>query len=382
MSHTILIAGAGGIGSAVALLVTSARERSIDVILADGDGGVAEEAAAVIASATGRPDGVRAIEIPTVGLSEELIAAAASSDLLLDCLPGSQAPRMARLALEQDCHYVNLTEYVAETQQIVDLAKGVKRGFALQTGLAPGFVNVLGHALFQRFRREHRVNAVDTLIMRVGALPQVVVPPHFYGWTWSPVGVATEYVEPSVVVRDHEVVSLSSLGERGRFSLGGVVYEEALTSGGGADLPWTLHEHVRNLDYKTLRHPGHYAWVDEHLARPTLAGADRATRLQEAMEADIPYVQADEVIVYVAVEGPDHRGLRRRIEAGYRVRPMVVAGRRLRAIQATTAAGMAQMAELLIEGHASGVVLSRDVDAEAYLSGSFVSRVYEPGRIC
>ena len=35
-------------------------------------------------------------------------------DLILDCLPGI-APKMVQIALELDAHYVNLTEYVAET---------------------------------------------------------------------------------------------------------------------------------------------------------------------------------------------------------------------------------------------------------------------------
>ena len=69
------------------------------------------------------------------------------------------------------------------------------RGFfpsSFQTGLAPGYIDVLGHHLFQDFCREHKVDSVDCLEMRVGALTTTVRPPHFYGFTWSSVGVATE----------------------------------------------------------------------------------------------------------------------------------------------------------------------------------------------
>jgi len=34
-------------------------------------------------------------------------------------------------------HYANLTEYVAETDEITAFAKNAETGFVLQTGLAP-----------------------------------------------------------------------------------------------------------------------------------------------------------------------------------------------------------------------------------------------------
>jgi hypothetical protein len=38
-------------------------------------------------------------------------------DIILDCLPGSQAPRIAEFAKDYELHYANLTEYVAETEK-------------------------------------------------------------------------------------------------------------------------------------------------------------------------------------------------------------------------------------------------------------------------
>ena len=71
------------------------------------------------------------------------------ADAILDCLPGSQAPRMAQLARDHGCHYLNLTEYVAETNAVLEIAQGADTCFALQCGLAPGYINVLAHHLFQ-----------------------------------------------------------------------------------------------------------------------------------------------------------------------------------------------------------------------------------------
>jgi hypothetical protein len=40
-----------------------------------------------------------------------------AGDIILDCLPGSQAPRIAEFAKDYELHYANLTEYVAETEK-------------------------------------------------------------------------------------------------------------------------------------------------------------------------------------------------------------------------------------------------------------------------
>ena len=94
-----------------------------------------------------------------------------------------------RTALRFGAHYVNLTEYVAETKEIMELVKEADTGFGLQSGVAPGFVNVLGKALFEEFCSDYGVDKANALEMRVGALGRNAVAPHFYNFTWSPIGV-------------------------------------------------------------------------------------------------------------------------------------------------------------------------------------------------
>ena len=84
-------------------------------------------------------------------ISEQMKSAFEQCDILLDCSPGSQAPRMARFAKDFKMHYANLTEYVAETDEIIKIAEHAETGFVLQTGLAPGFINVLAMSLYQKF---------------------------------------------------------------------------------------------------------------------------------------------------------------------------------------------------------------------------------------
>jgi saccharopine dehydrogenase-like NADP-dependent oxidoreductase len=90
-----------------------------------------------IGSGTTKPCSVKPFTSRKEGLTEEMIAILRQGDIILDCLPGSQAPRIAEFAKDYELHYANLTEYVAETEKIKTLAKDATTGFILQTGLAP-----------------------------------------------------------------------------------------------------------------------------------------------------------------------------------------------------------------------------------------------------
>lgn len=376
----VVIGGAGGIGRATALLLRELGDLSVDLYLGDRCLETAQEAAHWIRKGTARAQEngggrVEAFLLPEEGAPDELEGVLRGADILLDCLPGSQAPRMATFARRHQLHYANLTEYVAETREVQGIAEGASTGFLLQTGLAPGVINVLANGLFQRFCRQYEVDTAETIALRVGALTKNALPPHFYGFTWSPIGVATEYVKPATVIRQYEPTTRPSLTGVNRILIEGLAFEEALTSGGAADLPEALAGKVHRLDYKTIRYPGHYAWVQQHLERlpPDL---DRETELQRRMEREIPFVEDDLVVVYASVEGATRRGPMARLETSRIIHPTTVGRHTLRAIQATTAAGLAESARLLLRQNLSGVILQSQIDPESYLRGPFVGTVY------
>lgn len=375
--HTIFVAGAGGIGQAVALLLREWSDFTVDLYIGDINGDTARAVCAGLSVGSDKSGALHAVTMPPEGTNEELETALAACEVILDCLPGSQAPRLAEMALRHHLHYANLTEYVAETDQIMDLAHNAETGFVLQTGLAPGFINVLGKSLFDDFCADWGVNKVERLALRVGALSQHAEAPYFYAFTWSTVGVATEYVKDSMAVRDYQKRAVPSLSERETLIIDGVAYEADLTSGGAADLPEALAGRVKHLDYKTLRYPGHYAWVERTL-HTTLAEADneRISALQKTMESEIPAVEDDVVMVYAAVRGFDRNGVLRGREKAYRILPIEVAGQRLRAIQTTTAAPLAECARMLLTGNYRGIVLQSELSAADFLNGLYVRQVY------
>ena len=371
----IIIAGAGGIAEAAGLLLMEWSAVPPTIFIGNRTLSKAQKVARWIEEGTTKPCFVKAFHLPEEGLTEEMKEILGQGNVLLDCLPGCLAPKIARLAKDFHLHYANLTEYVAETTEIMALAKDATTGFVLQTGLAPGYINILANQLFQRFCGDFEVDKVDKLEFKVGALTDHVVSPHYYGFTWSPVGVATEYLKDTLVLRDFKKTRLPALSERARIVIDGITYEEGLTSGGAADLPDALAGKVSSLDYKTLRYPGHYAWVEEQLAG--LGNTREAiAALQQKMEALIPHNEDDRIILYAAVEGKDIDGTLRRREITKRILPLTIGRHQLRAIQITTAVCLLQSAQLLVESLCSGAVLQSQIDPKRFLNGNFIVPVF------
>ncbi|GAB4331944.1 MAG: saccharopine dehydrogenase family protein [Calditrichia bacterium] len=372
----IFIAGAGGIGRAAALLLRELDIIPAEITLGDISESVAQNTREWLLKDSSVKLPLHAVRMEAGKMTPELEKALKSADILLDCLPGSEAPRMAQLARDFHLHYANLTEYVKETEQVINIAKDAETGYILQTGLAPGFVDVLANGMFTEFCETYRVEQTESVQMKVGALTRHANPPHFYGFTWSPVGVATLYLKPAQVIRNFQTTVCASLSERSQLTIDGVVYEEDLTSGGAADLPVALAGKTRELDYKTLRYPGHYAWV-ESLIRDIPRGPGEVELLQKKMEAAIPLVEDDLVVIYCRVIGYDREKRLRAIEKSYKIGPVEIGGKRLRAIQATTAAGLVESARILLTGNLKGVILQSEIPAREFLTGPFVSRIYQ-----
>ncbi|MGC2235119.1 MAG: saccharopine dehydrogenase C-terminal domain-containing protein [Pyrinomonadaceae bacterium] len=374
MTKKIFIAGSGGIGEAAALLLREWSERETDIFLGDISEGNLQKARNFVAENSPKSSKVETI-LMSGEINDAMKSAFEKCDVLLDCSPGSQAPRMARLAKDFKMHYANLTEYVAETDEIIELAKDAETGFILQTGLAPGFINVLAMSLYQNFVEKYENEKVEKIGMKVGALTAHAHEPHFYGFTWSPIGVATEYVKNSVVIRNYKITKKPALSSREQIVIGGRTFEADLTSGGAADLPEFFAGRAKSLDYKTLRYVGHYDWV-ESIIRKLPKDENLANKLQDIMLEAVPSVEDDFVLAHASVDGFDASGRRRMFEKAYFAEPLEINGKRLRAIQTTTAAPLCESAMMLLTGKYKGVVLQSQLNPKEFLKGKFVSRIY------
>ncbi|MDZ4749783.1 MAG: saccharopine dehydrogenase C-terminal domain-containing protein [Saprospiraceae bacterium] len=372
----IFIAGAGGIGRAAALLILDAQGWDCEVIIGDVSADQLEEANNWIQLGIGKKASLGTFLMPADGSAEAFGSVLSDAHVLLDCLPGSLAPSMARLCIQYELHYVNLTEYVQETKEIIEMAADAETGFILQTGLAPGYVNNLGVHLVESFMQRYGVEKLEKLSMRVGALTQFSESPHFYGFTWSTIGVATEYIKDSEAVRNHQIVRLPSLSEPETIILNGRRYEADLTSGGAADLPHELKEQIANIDYKTIRYPGHFDWVKSYLKNDQDPSTGIA-RLEAYMLKNVPHIEDDVIVIYAAVTGYDRDGHLRSMQNAQHIYPLMVGGITMRAIQTCTAAPMVECARLLLTGEYRGIITQSQIDPSAILEGTIVKQAYQ-----
>ncbi|MDQ6786791.1 MAG: saccharopine dehydrogenase NADP-binding domain-containing protein [Acidobacteriota bacterium] len=384
MTKKIFIAGSGGIGEAAALLLREWSETEIEIFLGDVSEANIQNAKKLVVENSKKTSKVETVLMLPNESNEAMNSAFETCDILLDCSPGSQAPRMARFAKDFKMHYANLTEYVFETDEIINLAKDAETGFVLQTGLAPGFINVLAMSLYRKFVVQFENETVEKIEMKVGALTAHAHRPHFYGFTWSPIGVATEYVKPARVVRDFEIRQVPALSDRETIIIGGRTYEADLTSGGAADLPDYFRHKAKSLDYKTLRHVGHFDWVETIIekiaAEEMILNKFEHENLPDILLKEflhkIPAVEDDFVLAHAAVDGFDAKGTRRMLEKAFFVEPVQINGNRLRAIQTTTAAPLCQAAMMLLTNKHKGVVLQSQINPQEFLHGNFVSKIF------
>lgn len=375
MKAKVFIAGAGGIGEAVGLILSQFNVFEAEIFYGDISEKSISGAIQFVTEGCTRQANLHGIQMPLEGSNDAMDAALRECDIILDCLPGSQAPRMAALARRFGCHYANLTEYVQETKDVIEISRDADKAFVLQTGLAPGFINVLAHRLYEEFLRDYGNEIVDSMTMKVGAISKNAPSPHYYAFTWSPIGVATEYLKDAEIVRDFKKIKVPALSGRERIIIDGDEYEDNFTSGGAADFPDAFAGKIKDLDYKTLRYPGHYEWVKNTLS--TIGHAeDKIQALQDIMLDNIPSVEDDVVVVYASVQGKDTLGRLRRKERSYKIFPSMVGNKKLRAIQTTTAAPLCEVAYMMLTHDWKGTILQSRLSTEVFLNGPFVTAVY------
>jgi len=120
-------------------------------------------------------------------------------------------------------------------------------------GLAPGMISVLVKWGMEKF------DWVDTVKTRVGGLPKKPSGILKYGRLFSVEGLINEYIEPVRVLRDgvlREIEPLTELEEI-EFPPPYGKLEAFSTSGGLSTLVESYGDRLKNLDYKTIRYPGH-----------------------------------------------------------------------------------------------------------------------------
>ncbi len=288
-------------------------------------------------------------------------------DAVLSCLPFQLNVDVAKAAHEAGIHYFDLTEDVPTTKAIIELGKTSKGLMAPQCGLAPGFVGIVGASQISEF--EH----CRSCRMRVGALPQNPTGLMGYAFNWSPAGVVNEYLNDCEVIESGERKWVSPMEWHETLYIDGVKLEAFTTSGGLGTMCDTYLGQVDNIDYKTMRYPGHMELMNFFFHE--LLMRDRRDQAGEILINAKPPVADDVVYVHVASEGTiDGQLQRREFVHGYR--PITAAGETQTAIAWTTSASVVAIIEMVRDGllPSSGFLKQEDVPLDKFLAtrtGSF-----------
>lgn len=356
--HNVLIAGAGKIGSFIACLLADTGE--YNVYLAD-----IKFSGADVAHLQARFNNINFIELDvqdktaTRNFLQSHPMVAIISSLPYYCNIG-----VAELAREYKTHYFDLTEDVKVTQAVRQIAQGASTAFVPQCGLAPGFIGIVANSLI------HHFDSVDTVKMRVGALPVKASNALHYSLTWSTDGLINEYDNPCLAIVDSKQIDLQPLEGLETIELNGMLYEAFNTSGGLGSLIDLHVGKIKNMNYKTIRYPGHCEKM-QFLMQDLKLNEDRKT-LKYILERAIPKTYQDVVVIYVSVIGKRHGEL---IEESYmnKVFPKEIANIKWSAIQLTTAAGICSVVDTVISNGDSykGFVYQENFSLEEILQNRF-----------
>ncbi|TFG27650.1 saccharopine dehydrogenase, partial [Candidatus Thorarchaeota archaeon] len=244
----VLVMGSGLMGRGAAYDLV--RQDSVEqVICADIDLNCAE--------ALAKEMGPKAIALQVDAKKRtDLVKAFSKVDSVVSAVSYTVNKLHTEVAIETGTHMCDLggNKFVVEEQiAMSDQAKEAGVTVVPDCGVAPGMVSVLARHGIEYLDR------VESVKIRVGGLQQDPRPPLNYALIFSVEGLINEYVEPCEAIRDGKLVIEDPLVgfEELTFPEPFGKLEAFNTSGGTSTLPQTYLGKVNELDYKTIRYPGH-----------------------------------------------------------------------------------------------------------------------------
>lgn len=352
--HDILLLGAGKIGEAIATLLHGSGDYRVTV---------ADCEAAPLDRIARSGVATRRLDVQDTAALQDLLN---DRRAVISALSFHHSAPVAQAALAAGASFFDLTEDVATTRAIRDIAAAARPGqvFMPQCGLAPGFICILAHAMCQRF------DEIEKVKMRVGALPRYPSNMMLYNLTWSTDGLINEYCNPCEVIRDGRRCEVLPLEGLESFSLDGVEYEAFNTSGGLGTLCGSLEGRVRNLNYKTVRYRGH-----RHLMAFLIKSLNLGRRrelLREILEEAVPMTRQDVVLVFCTVSGMQDGRLVQESDTR-KLYPRTLHGTEWSAIQSVTAAGVCAALDLHLQApdRHTGFVCQEDLELDVFLANRF-----------
>ena len=224
---------------------------------------------------------------------EAVSALMRQSDAVMSAIPYYFNYELAEQAVAAGVHFADLggnTEIVFKQKTLDQKAKDKGITVIPDCGLAPGMVNILAEYAIQQ------LDAVRSVRIFVGGLPQNPEPPLNYQIVYSLEGVLDYYTTLSWVLRDGKRTQVKALSEIEPVQFDGKVgeLEGFHTAGGLSTMAFRYEGKIPTMEYKTLRYPGH----------ATIMEAVRELGLLELNPVDVKGVKVVPRDLVVAAMGP------------------------------------------------------------------------------
>ncbi len=351
---TIALLGAGKIGRMVAHFLGTSNDYTLRISDVNG--------AAAKAVADGKPGATgEALDFADEAAVDRFIKGAWA---VVSCAPFHCNPMIARLSKKNGAHYLDLTEDVKVTKEVEALAQGSPVALIPQCGLAPGFITIVANHLVTG------MTEIDELKMRVGALPRYPSNRLKYNMTWSTEGLVNEYCNPCEVLSNGEFIAVPALENLERLTIDGVEYEAFNTSGGLGTFAATLKGRARNVNYKSIRYPGHNEIMK--ILLHDLKFLHNRKQLCELFDRAVPATDQDQIVIFVSATGNVNGRFLERTYAST-VYHKEFDGKNWSGIQITTAAGICAVVDLLAQGKVpqKGFVRQEDVRYDDFIANRF-----------
>ena len=224
---------------------------------------------------------------------EAVLAVMRESDAVMSAIPYYLNLQLTECAVEAGVHFCDLggnTEIVFQQKELADRAQAKGVTVIPDCGVAPGMVNILA---------EHGIRQLDTVEsvrIYVGGLPQNPEPPLNYQVVYSLEGVLDYYTTRSWVLRDGRRSQVTALSEREPVEFPAPVgtLEAFHTAGGLSTMAFRYEGKIPQMEYKTLRYPGH-AEIMETI---------RDLGLLDLEPVDVDGIRVSPREVFVAAVGP------------------------------------------------------------------------------
>lgn len=290
--------------------------------------------------------------------------------LIVNALPYHLNSILIDASVRTDTHYIDLSEDVFSMQKVRECSQLASSIFAPGCGLAPGLIGFQAAAIL----KDNCLNDVAMVGLRVGSIPVDSSLPLGYSLNWSIDGLVNEYLKPSYVISNGKHVTVDSLTGLEELTFKTEKLEAFYTSGGvGTFADWAKNKNISigELNYKTIRYPGHCSAM--LVLFDSLKLRNKPEKVKNILQDCIPSHKEDRVVTQIKIVKNNNEVIL--MNNDYRGYEFEVSGvkKHINAIQATTALSACNVVDLILSGKIkkNGLLLNEDISYFDFINARF-----------